>query len=86
MQRERGCPAVFSGRVLLVLRVAVVGAAEEGEIPVVTSLRLRRRIGDERAIRVVREIEPAGSIQALDCRVGAAIPGGWRWVGLFSVD
>jgi hypothetical protein len=54
MQSERGGPAVFLRRVLLMLRVAIVGAAEERQIPIRPAFSLWRGIGDERAIRVVR--------------------------------
>jgi hypothetical protein len=54
----------------LVLRVAVVSAAEERQIAICATFRLWRRIGDERTIRVVREIEPARSIQTFDSRAG----------------
>ena len=70
MQSEGGGPAVFLRRVFLMLRVAIVSAAEEGEIPIRPPFRLWRRIGDERTIGVVREIETAGSIQTFDGRVG----------------
>ena len=48
------------------LRVAVVGAPEERKVVIGPPFRLRRGIGDERAVRVVGEIEAAGPVEALD--------------------
>ena len=76
VHREPRRPPVFRRRVLLVLRVAVIRTAEEGDVAIRAALRLRRRIGNEWAIGVVREIEPARAVQALDGRVGVNFESG----------
>ena len=50
--------------------VAIIGPAEQRDVVIGATFRPRQGVADDRPIGIVREVETAGTIQALDRGVG----------------